>query len=169
MPKMKVRKFNIDFLEWHTIYFRLFYMSVPDPGFPGGGGRQLQRWMWKANFCSKTAWNWNNLDPRGERTPGAHLDPPMRVNFRNICLTRSQRNRPLSKVFCLHMPFPETWYVMERGADRDGCGRSVEFPCETLLYLLQQVNRTHRPPSTEIHISTDKSLIIDQQIAVSCF
>ena len=60
---------------------------------------------------------------------------------------------------------PDMWYVLMSGSDREGCGRSVEFPCETLLYLLQQVNWTHEPP--ELHIVTDKSLTIDQQTAVS--
>ena len=87
-----------------------------------------------------------------------HLYLPARHHLGNVCW-----------VILLCTPFPETWYVLESGSDRDGCGRSVKFPCQTLLYLLQQVNRTHFPPSTEINISTDKSLTIDQQIAVSCF
>ena len=61
----------------------------------------------------------------------------------------------------------DTWYVMDRGRDKDGCGRSPDSPCETLLYLLQQVNRTHLPPDKELQIVTDKSLVIDQQTAVS--
>ena len=36
----------------------------------------------------------------------------------------------------------DIWYVMDRGRDKDGCGRSLQFPCNTLLYLLQ-----HLPPS----------------------
>ena len=62
---------------------------------------------------------------------------------------------------------PDTWYVMDRGRDKDGCGRSPDSACETLLYLLQQVNRTHLPPGKELRIITDKSLRIDQQNAVS--
>ena len=58
----------------------------------------------------------------------------------------------------------ETWYVLNRGRDKDGCGRSPDSPCATLRYLLQQVNRTH---DKELHIVTDKSLVIDQQAAVS--
>ena len=61
----------------------------------------------------------------------------------------------------------DTWYVMGRGRDKSGCGRSTDSPCETLLYLLQQVNRTHFPPDKELHVVTDKSLIIDKQAAVS--
>ena len=61
----------------------------------------------------------------------------------------------------------DIWYVMDRGKDKDGCGRSLQFPCNTLLYLLQQVNRTHLPPDKELGIITDKSLTVDQQAAVS--
>ena len=61
----------------------------------------------------------------------------------------------------------DTWYVLERGRDKDGCGRTPGSACLTLPYLLQQVNRTHLPPSTELRIATDKSLTIDQQAAVS--
>ena len=61
----------------------------------------------------------------------------------------------------------DTWYVMKRGSNRDGCGRTPGSACRTLLYLLQQVNRTHLPPSTGIRIATDKSMNIDQQAAVS--
>ena len=56
---------------------------------------------------------------------------------------------------------------MKTGSDKDGCGRTPGSACSTLLYLLQQVNRTHHPPSTELRIATDKSLTIDQQAAVS--
>ena len=56
---------------------------------------------------------------------------------------------------------------MNRGKDKYGCGRSPDSPCKTLLYLLQQVNRTHLPPDKELHIVTDKSLRLDQQTAVS--
>ena len=56
---------------------------------------------------------------------------------------------------------------MDTGKDKDGCGRSPDSPCKTLLYLLQQVNRTHLPPDKELRIITDKSLRIDQQTAVS--
>ena len=56
---------------------------------------------------------------------------------------------------------------MMDGSDKDGCGRTPGSACSTLLYLLQQVNRTHLPPSTGIRIATDKSLTIDQQAAVS--
>ena len=63
--------------------------------------------------------------------------------------------------------FPDTWYVLKRGRDKDGCGRTPGSACSTLLYLLQQVNRTHPPPSTGIRISTDKCITIDQQAAVS--
>ena len=62
---------------------------------------------------------------------------------------------------------PDTWYVMKTGSDKDGCGRTPGSACSTLLYLLQQVNRTHLPPSTAIKISTEKCLNIDQQAAVS--
>ena len=58
---------------------------------------------------------------------------------------------------------PDTWYVLTSGSDKEGCGRAPGSACSTLLYLLQQVNRTHLPPSTGIRISTDKSLTIDQQ------
>ena len=61
----------------------------------------------------------------------------------------------------------DIWYVMDRGRDKDGCGRSPESPCNTLLYLLQQVNRTHLPPDNELWIITDKSLVIKQETAVS--
>ena len=61
----------------------------------------------------------------------------------------------------------DTWYVLKSGRDKDGCGRTPGSACSTLLYLLQQVNRTHLPPSTGIKISTDKCLNIDQQTAVS--
>ena len=57
---------------------------------------------------------------------------------------------------------PDTWYVMDGGRDDQGCGRSLQFPCNTLLYLLHQI-----PPDEELHIVTDKSLVIDQQTAVS--
>ena len=60
---------------------------------------------------------------------------------------------------CSH---PDPWYVMEKGRDKDGCGRSLQFPCNTLLYLLQQI-----PPGKELRILTDKSLTIDQEAAVS--
>ena len=70
-------------------------------------------------------------------------------------------------LFFLSWPLTETWYVMENGRDQKGCGNSTENPCKTLLYLLQQVNWTHLPPDKELHISTDKSLTIDQQTAVS--
>ena len=62
---------------------------------------------------------------------------------------------------------PDTWYVLTSGSDKEGCGRTPGSACSTLLYLLQQVNRTHLSPSTGIQISTDKSLTIDQQAAVS--
>ena len=62
---------------------------------------------------------------------------------------------------------PDTWYVMDRGRDKDVCGKSPDSPCETLLYLLQQVNRAHLPPNKELRIITDKSLRVDQQTAVS--
>ena len=42
----------------------------------------------------------------------------------------------------------DAWYVMDRGRDKGGCGRSPDSPCDTLLYLLQQMNQTHLPPST---------------------
>ena len=42
---------------------------------------------------------------------------------------------------------PDTWYVLESGSDIGGCGRTPDSACSTLLYLLQQVNRTHLPPS----------------------
>ena len=61
----------------------------------------------------------------------------------------------------------ETWYVLESGTDDQGCGRSLQFPCNTILHLLQQVNRTHLPPSRELQVVTDKSLTINQDIAVS--
>ena len=61
----------------------------------------------------------------------------------------------------------DTWYVLKRGRDKDGCGRTPGSPCLSLPYLLQQENRTHLPPSTELRIATDKSLTIDQQAAVS--
>ena len=57
--------------------------------------------------------------------------------------------------------------MLQSGWNLDGCGRTMESACKTILYLLQQVNRTHLPPSTGIRISTDKSLKIDQQTAVS--
>ena len=63
--------------------------------------------------------------------------------------------------------FLDTWYVLKRGRDKDGCGRTPGSACLTLPYLLQQENRTHLPPSTELRIATDKSLAIDQQAAVS--
>ena len=55
---------------------------------------------------------------------------------------------------------------MENGTDTEGCGRSAEFACSTLLYLLQQ---QQVPPSEEIRILTDKSFQVDQQTAVSTF
>ena len=57
--------------------------------------------------------------------------------------------------------------MLDSGSNREGCGRTPETACSTLLYLLQQVNRTHLPPSTGIHISTDECLSIDQKTAVS--
>ena len=65
---------------------------------------------------------------------------------------------------CSHL---DTWYVMDGGRDNQGCGRSLQFPCNTLLYLLQQVNQTHLPPEEDLQIITDKSLTVDQQTAVS--
>ena len=62
--------------------------------------------------------------------------------------------------------FVEIRYVMKSGLDREGCGKSPEFPCGSLLYALQQVNRTS---TTEIHIVTDKSLSVGQQEAVSTY
>ena len=61
----------------------------------------------------------------------------------------------------------DTCYVMQKGLDHEGCGNSTENACQTLLYLVQQVNRTHLPLSRGLHISTDKSLRIDQRTAVS--
>ena len=63
----------------------------------------------------------------------------------------------------------DTWYVMDRGRDKDGCGRSPDSSCETLLYLLQQANRTHLPPDKELRIVTDKSLTMDERTAVSYY
>ena len=54
---------------------------------------------------------------------------------------------------------------MESGRDENGCGNTTENACQTLLYLVQQVNRipslpsstdthtgnqTHLPPTTEV-------------------
>ena len=61
----------------------------------------------------------------------------------------------------------DTWYVIKKGLDHEGCGRSPDSPCSTLLYLLQQVNWTRLPPDKELHNITDKSLQIDQRAAVS--
>ena len=58
----------------------------------------------------------------------------------------------------------DTWYVMKKGLDHEGCGRPLQFPCNTLLYLLQQIS-----PDQELHVVTDKSLQINQQAAVSTF
>ena len=69
----------------------------------------------------------------------------------------------------LYLFSPDTWYVMMSGSDKDGCGRTPGSACLTLLYLLQQENRTHLPPSTGIRIATDKSVTVDQQAAVSAF
>ena len=37
--------------------------------------------------------------------------------------------------------------MLESGSDKEGSGRTTESACSTLLYLLQQVNRTHLLPS----------------------
>ena len=48
-------------------------------------------------------------------------------------------------IYCYNSFFPDAWYVMSSGSDTQRCGRE-ETPCESLLYLLQQVNHTHLPP-----------------------
>ena len=85
----------------------------------------------------------------------------------HVCLPARHHLRDASWVILLCTPFPEACYVLESGSNREGCGRTPETACITLLYLLQQVNRTHLPPSTAIRIATDKCLNIDQQAAVS--
>ena len=51
--------------------------------------------------------------------------------------------------------------MLKSGSDKDGCG-TLEQPCRTLLYVLQEVQ-----PSAGIRIITDQSLTINQQAAVS--
>ena len=51
---------------------------------------------------------------------------------------------------------PDTWYVLESGSDIGGCGRTPDSACSTLLYLLQQVNRTHLPPSMTTQVPPSK-------------
>ena len=51
-------------------------MAVVDPGFPQGGvltPKAEVKSYYLANFPPKTAWNWNNLDPKGVHIPGNPL------------------------------------------------------------------------------------------------
>ena len=61
--------------------------AVADPGFPRGGGANspggtnIRFWQ---NF-PKTAWNWKNLDPRGDARPKFYyVDPPLGWSFSNL-------------------------------------------------------------------------------------
>ena len=63
----------------------------------------------------------------------------------------------------------DTWYVLEEGWDKDGCGRTPGSACSTLLYLLQQVNRTHLPPSMATQVPPSKEMDPDNRTQVSSF
>ena len=75
----------------------------------------------------------------------------MENHYEQICKSQEISNVNIS-YFSL-----DTWYVLKSGRDKDGCGRTPSSACSTLLYLLQQVNRTHLPPSmaTQVPPSMD--------------
>ena len=60
----------------------------------------------------------------------------------------------------------ETWYVLKSGRDKDGCGRTPGSACSTLLYLLQQVNRTRLPPSMATHVPPSNEIDPDNRTQV---
>ena len=101
--------------------------------------------------CSKS------VEPGGQTSFSLYYENPS-----NHFWSKRLRVFTLFSIYIL----PDAWYVMTGGSDTEGCGRA-ERPCQTLRFLLLQVNRTHLPPDKELRIVTDKSLRIDQRTAVS--
>ena len=76
----------------------------------------------------------------------------MENHYEQICKSQEISNVNIS-YFSL-----DTWYVLKRGSDIGGCGRTPDSACSTLPYLLQQVNRTHLPPPMATHVSPSKEI-----------
>ena len=58
------------------------------------------------------------------------------------------------------------WYLSQSGTDDTGCGHEAH-PCLTFSLLLDRVYNESSPNIRDIHISTDMSLVIRNDILVS--
>ena len=53
------------------------------------------------------------------------------------------------------------------GVDNGGCGHTKQHPCFTFSWLLGRVYNESGPNMTPVHIVTDMSINIDNEITVS--
>ncbi len=58
------------------------------------------------------------------------------------------------------------FYLMHNGSDTSHCGGSVHSACFSFMHVLKLYYA--EPPTVGLHITTDKSLIIDKNTLVRC-
>ena len=71
-----------------------------------------------------------------------------------------------SNALCLHFTV-KYWYLSADGHNTDSCGTSTTNSCKTLNWLLGRYYNTSYNINTALILSTDTSLLIDNNILVS--